>query len=183
LTRSSPRPTGSTARSPRWTLATVQPRIGGIDLNRPRVRAALAAALALAVAPAGFTAAQFTAQVRAMTGQTPDDYSTRQGAYDLRKLRGKQRVTKSGRTRRYHVPGQAARTIAALLTVRDKLIAPLIAGIRTPRRGRPPKNWTNIDRDYETLRLDMQTLCNDLGISLKPPAPSTTSCRSRLASH
>ncbi len=145
-------------------------RIGGLDLNRPRVRAALAAALALAIAPAGFTVAQFTAQVRAMTGQTPDGYSTRQGAYDLRKLRGKQLVIKPGRTRRYHVPGNAARVITALLTVRDKIIAPLITGIRTPRRGRPPKNWTQIDRDYETIRLDMQTLFNDLGISLKPAA-------------
>jgi hypothetical protein len=43
----------------------------------------------LAIAPAGFTVAQFTAQVLAMTGQTPDAYSTRQGAADLRKLRGK----------------------------------------------------------------------------------------------
>jgi hypothetical protein len=139
-------------------------RIGGIDTNIPRVRATLAAVLALAVAPQGFTVAQFTAQVRAMTGQTQDGYSTRQGAYDMRKLRGKQLVAKPGRTRRYHVPGDAARTIAALLTVRDKVIAPLIAGIRTPRRGRPPKNWTNIDRDYETLRLHMKTLFNDLGI-------------------
>jgi hypothetical protein len=46
-------------------------RIGGLDMNLPRVRAALAAALALAVAPQGFTVAQFTAQVRAMSGQTP----------------------------------------------------------------------------------------------------------------
>ncbi|MGB0096286.1 MAG: hypothetical protein WBP81_27575 [Solirubrobacteraceae bacterium] len=145
-------------------------RIGSIDMNIPRVRAGLAAALAVAVAPAGFTVAQFTAQVRAMTGQTPDAYSTRQGTYDLRKLRGKQLLTKPGRTRRYHMPGDAARTITALLTVRDKVIAPLIAGIRTPRRGRPPKNWTNIDRDYETLHLDMQTLLNDLGISTKTAA-------------
>ncbi len=152
-------------------------RIGGIDMNIPRVRAALAAALALAVAPAGFTVAQFTAQVRAMTGQAPEDYSVRQGAYDLRKLRGKRLVLKPGRTRRYQVPGVAARTIAALLTVRDKVIAPLIAGIRTPRRGRPPKNWTNIDRDYETLRRDMQTLFNDLAISTKATTLSTTSCR------
>jgi hypothetical protein len=156
-------------------------RVPGIDLNRPRVRAALAAALALAVAPAGFTVAQFTAQVRAMTGQTADDYTIRQGAYDLRKLRGKQLLTKPGRTRRYHVPGDAARTIAALLTLRDNVIAPLIAGVRTPRRGRPPKTWTNIDRDYETLRRDMQTLFNDLGISTKATARSTTNCRSRVA--
>src|SRR5450755_2823743 len=152
-------------------------RIGAIDLNRPRVRAALAAALALAVAPTGFRVAHFTAQVRAITGQTPEDYSVRQGAYDLRKLRGKQLVIKPGRTRRYHLPEVAARTIAALLTVRDKVIAPLIAGIRTPRQGRPPKNWTTIDRDYETLRRDMKTLFNDLAISTKASRLSTTNCR------
>jgi hypothetical protein len=161
------------------TLAAT--RVGGIDLNRPRVRHALAAALALAVAPAGFTVAEFTAKVRAMTGQAPEDYSVRQAAYDLRKLRGKQLLTKPRRTRRYHVPEAAARTITALLSLRDKVIAPLIAGIRTPRQGRPPKNWTTIDHDYETLRRNMQTLLNDLGITTKATATSTTICRSRPA--
>ena len=142
-----------------------QTRIGGIDLNLPRARAALAAALALAVAPQGFTVAQFTTQVHAITGQSPDRYSTRQAAYDLRKLRGKQLITKPGRTRRYYVPGDAARTIAALLTIRDKVIAPLIAGIRTPRQGRPPKHWTDIDCDYETLRRGMKALFGHLGIT------------------
>ena len=156
-------------------------RTGGLDMNRPRVRAALAAALSLAVAPAGFTVAQFTAKVRAMTGQAPEDYSVRQAAYDLRKIRGKQLVTKPRRTRRYHIPEAAARTITALLTLRDKVIAPLIAGIRTPRQGRPPSNWTNIDRDYETLRRNIQTLLNDLGITTKATAGSTTICRSRPA--
>jgi hypothetical protein len=116
-----------------------------------------------------------------MTGQTPEDYSVRQGAYDLRKLRGKQLAIKPGRTRRYHVPETAARTIIALLTIRDKVIAPLAAGIRTTRQGRPPKNWTTIDRDYETLRRNMQTLLNHLGIATKATARSTTICRSRPA--
>ena len=158
-------------------------RTGGLDMNLPRVRAALAAALAFAVAPAGFTVAEFTTKVREMTGQTPEDYSVRQGAYDLRKLRGKQLVLKPGRTRRYHVPELAARTISALLTLRDKVIAPLVAGIRTPRRGSPPKNWTTIDRDYETLRRHMKTLLTDLGIATKATAASTTNCRSQPATH
>ena len=38
-------------------------RTGGIDLNKPRIRAALSAALALAAAPHGFTVAEFTAKV------------------------------------------------------------------------------------------------------------------------
>ena len=116
-----------------------------------------------------------------MTGQTPEDYTVRQGAYDLRKIRGKQLVIKPGRTRRYQVPEIAARTITALLTLRDKVIAPLAAGIRTPRRGRPPTRWTTIDRDYENLRRGMLTLLNDLAITTKATARSTTICRSRPA--
>ena len=64
----------------------------------------------------------------------------------------------------------AARTIAALLTIRDQVIAPLLAGIRTPRRGRPPATWTRIDRDYEALRVDMHTLFQDLGLTTAPAA-------------
>jgi hypothetical protein len=97
-------------------------RTAGIDLNKPRIRAALSAALALAPAPGGFTAAEHAARVRQITGQ--DGYTTRQAGYDLRKLRSKQLIEKPARTRRYHVPPQAARTIAALLTLRDHVIAP-----------------------------------------------------------
>ncbi|GEM_PF-1435896 len=67
-------------------------RVGGIDVNKPRIRAALAAVLALAASPDGFTVAGMTAKVHAMTGQTHATYNTRQAAYDLRKLRGKQLV-------------------------------------------------------------------------------------------
>ena len=84
-----------------------------------------------------------------MTGTFDADYTIRQAAYDLRKLRGKQLVDKPGRTRRYHVPPLAARTGAALLTLRDQVIAPILAGIRSPRMGRKPKAWNSIDRDYE----------------------------------
>ena len=97
-------------------------RIAGVDLNKPRIRAALSAALALAPAPGGFTVAQHAARVRQITGQ--DGYTTRQAAYDLRKLRGKHLISKPGRARRYHVPADSARTIAALLALRDHIIAP-----------------------------------------------------------
>ncbi len=138
-------------------------RTGGIDLNKPRIRAALAAALALTPAPHGFTVAEHAARVRAMTGQA--GYTIRQSAYDLRKFRAKNLITKPGRTRRYHVPPQAARAIAALLALRDQVIGPILAGVRSPRMGRKPAAWTRVDRDYETLRIDMQTLFHDLGIT------------------
>jgi hypothetical protein len=62
-------------------------RIGGIDLNKARRRAALAALVALAAAPEGFTVAELTERVHSMTGQTDADYSIRQAAYDIRKFR------------------------------------------------------------------------------------------------
>ncbi|HEV2374372.1 MAG TPA: hypothetical protein VGS19_19710, partial [Streptosporangiaceae bacterium] len=138
-------------------------RVGGIDLNKPRIRAALAAALALAPAPHGFTVAEHAAKVSTMTGHS--GYTIRQAAYDLRKLRGKNLAVKPGRTRRYHIPPGAARTIAGLLALRDHIIAPILADVRSPRRGRKPAVWTRIDRDYETLRIGMQTLFHDLGIT------------------
>jgi hypothetical protein len=138
-------------------------RTGGIDLNKPRIRAALAAALALAAAPHGFTVAEHAAKARLLDRHT--DYTIRQAAYDLRKLRGKGLAVKPGRTRRYHIPPEQARTIAALLALRDQVIAPILAGVRSPRRGRKPAHWTPIDRDYETLRTAMHALFDDLGIT------------------
>jgi len=42
--------------------------------------------------------------------------------------------------------------------------------LRSPRRGRKPAHWTRIDRDYETLRIGMQTLFHDLGIATQDAA-------------
>ena len=105
-------------------------RTGGIDLNRPRMRAALAAS-------SGFSVADFAARVQARTGQK--SCAIHQVAYDLRKLRGKDLAVKPGTSRRYHIPADAARTITALLTLRDHVIAPILAGVRTSWRGRKPR--------------------------------------------
>ena len=138
-------------------------RTGGIDLNKPRSRAALAAALALAIAPGGFTVAEFAAKVRAMTGQA--GYTIRNAAYDLRKLRGKHLAGKPGRSRRYFISPAAARIISALLTLREDVIAPLLAGVADPRIRRTPRHWTDIDRHYQALRLEMMALFAGIGIA------------------
>jgi hypothetical protein len=140
-------------------------RIGGIDLNQPRIRAALAAVLALAPTPGGFTVAQLAAKVQQQTGQTDRDYTTRQAAYDLKKLRGKHLVVKAATSRRYHTSPEALRTITALLVLRDQVIAPILAGVRVPRLGRKPATWTRTDQHYETLRIEMKALFSDLGIA------------------
>ena len=132
-------------------------RVGGIDLTKPRIRTALS------TAPGGFTVTDLAARAHTITGNT--DYTTRHAADDLRKLRGKELITKLSRSHRYQVPPPAARTLTALLTLREQVIAPILAGVRSPWVGRKPATWTRVDRDYETLRINMQTLFHDLGIT------------------
>jgi hypothetical protein len=140
-------------------------RVGGVDMNRSRTRTALAAVLALANSPTGFTVAELTTKARAMTGQTSSDYTVRQAAYDLKKLRGKDLITKLARTHRYQAQPSALRAIAALFILRDYVIAPILAGVRSPRLGRKPATWTPADRHYEQLRIRMQPLFHELGIA------------------
>jgi hypothetical protein len=140
-------------------------RVGGIDLGKARTRTALAGVAALAAAPDGFSVADLAAKVNAISPRT--GYTVRQAAYDLRKLRGHELVTKPGRSRRYHVPPRAARTITGLLVLRQHVIAPILAGLRSPRRGRRPAHWTAVDRDYDSIRTQMQNLFDDLAITTR----------------
>lgn len=138
-------------------------RIGGINLDKPRTRHVLAAIVALAAAPQGFTLAELAAKVHTITGH--DNYTTRQAAYDIRKLRAHDLITRIGRTRRYQVPPIPLRSIVAILALRDNIISPIIAGVRVPRRGRRPATWTVIDQDYEHLRQGMHTLFDHLALN------------------
>ena len=72
---------------------------------------------------------------------------------------------KPGRTRRYLISPGAARIISALLTLRDQVIAPLLAGVADPRIRRTPRHWTDIDRHYQALRLEMMALFAGIGIA------------------
>jgi hypothetical protein len=138
-------------------------RLGGIDINRPRARAALSAALSLAACPAGFTAADFTAKVQAITGDT--GYTARQGAYDIRKLRAKNLITRQGSSRRYHLPPQAVRTIAGVVILRDQVLIPCLAGIRAADITPPPASPSPADQHYQKLRGQMRALLHDCGLA------------------
>ena len=74
-------------------------------------------------------------------------------------------MVKPGRSRRYHIPTDAIRTIVAITTLRDQVLEPLLAGVRSQQPRPHPTSWTAVEHDYETLRLDMETLFDDLGIA------------------
>jgi len=140
-------------------------RVGGIDVNKPRTRAVLTAALSLACSPAGFTARQFAATVQSVGSPTDPNYDARRAAYDLKKLRGKNLLSKLDGSRRYSIAPEAIRTIGALVILREKVLRPILAGVGKPKMGRKPKNWSPMDKHYEAIRQDMFILFRDLRIA------------------
>ena len=138
-------------------------RVGGIDVNRPRMRCVIQAVLALACYSGGFTVAQLAQQVRRFCPE--QEYGSRQAAYDLKKLRGKHLVQRVEKTRRYEPVREGLRAMTALLVLRDKVLRPLLAAAQPLEPSRGAHHPAVIDRHYESIRTEMQGVFHQLGIS------------------
>ena len=139
-------------------------RVGGINLSQSRIRAVIEAVIALAPTPDGFTASTLAAKVRAILGVPENAYTPRQAAYDLKKLRGKAWVCKIDRSRRYEPTTAGLLAMTALVTLREKVIKPVLAGAAKPKRGPKPKHQSPIDALYQAIQLAMRNLFVALGI-------------------
>ena len=95
--------------------------VGGIDLNKARIRHVVEALIALSPLPNGFTASDVAARVRALSKQSQSEYGPRHAAHDLKKLRGKQIVRRIGHTRRYEPLPTGLRAMTALLVLQTRL--------------------------------------------------------------
>ena len=140
-------------------------RVGGVDLNKPRMRRTAEALLALSASPAGFTTSDLVRQVYAMTGQPESEYGARRAAYDIKKLRAKAMVSKSGKSRRYETLPEGLRSLTALLVLREKIIRPLLAASGQPPPASKPLHPTPLHHHYESLRAGMRGLFKELGLA------------------
>jgi len=122
----------------------------------------MAGVLALALSPQGFSASQVAAKVRQSLSI---DYQPRQAAYDLKKLRGKGWVSRFGGARRYQATPQGLQAMAALVTLLDKVIKPLLAGTGKTEATRQPDREATLDRHYEAIQREMRGLFETLGIA------------------
>src|SRR6266403_1795016 len=139
--------------------------VGGIDLNKARMRAVLEALIALSASPNGFTASHVAARVCARTKQSPSQYGPRHAAYALKKLRGKDLVRRIGHTRRYEPLPTGLRAMTALLVLRDKAIKPLLAAAQPLRPRRRPHNPKPIDLHYAAIQIAMRGVFHELGLA------------------
>ena len=140
-------------------------KVGGIDLNKSRMRWVIEAVIALSPSPGGFTASELASQVRALSKQSESDYGPRRAAYDLKKLRGKKIVRRIGQTRRYESMTKGLRAMAALVVLRNKAIKPLLAGMQEQRPARGAQNPSGLDTHYDTIRIAMRGVFQELGLA------------------
>lgn len=141
-------------------------RTTGIHMGKPRLRAVMAAVIALAPTPQGFTVSQLVREVRAILGLEENQYLPRHASYDLKKLRGNHWVHKIGHSRRYQPDPQGLMNMTALLTLRDRVIKPVLAGAGQPNRGRKPNRPSALDIQYGKVQSEMHSLFNILGIDV-----------------
>ena len=140
-------------------------KVGGIDLNKTRMRWVIEAVIALSPSPGGFTASQLADQVRALGKQSASEYGARRAAYDLKKLRGKKIVRRIGKTRRYESLPKGLRAMAALVVLRDKAIQPLLAAAQELQPSRGAQNPRPLHAHYEAIRGAMRGVFRELGLA------------------
>jgi hypothetical protein len=136
--------------------------VGGIDLNKARMREVVEALIALSPSPNGFTASDVASRVRALSKQSPSQYGPRHAAYDLKKLRGKHIIRRIGHTRRYEPLPTGLRAMTALVVLRNKAIKPLLAAAQPLRPTRGAHNPKAIDAHYQAIQAAMKGLFHEL---------------------
>jgi hypothetical protein len=139
--------------------------VGGIDLNKARIRHVVEALIALSPLPNGFIASDVAARVRALSKQSQSEYGPRHAAYDLKKLRGKQIVRRIGHTRRYKPLPTGLRAMTALLVLRNKAIKPLLTAAQPLRPTRGAHHPKPIDAHYHAIRSAMKGVFHELGLA------------------
>jgi len=140
-------------------------RIGGVDINKPRARAAMEGVLALALAPQGFTASEHADKVCEIL-KRKTSYKPRQAAYDLKKLRAKGLIEKtSENSRRYRATVEGMRAMAAIIILREKVMKPLLLYHGRCKPGSKTAATAKIDAQYQVIQRQMQQLFKLLKLS------------------
>jgi hypothetical protein len=140
-------------------------RLAGLDLNKARNRAVVRGLVALSSAPEGFTVPELAEEVRQRLHCSPEEYSTRRAAYDLAKARGKGLSERVPGRSRYQCQPQQLRTLCAYVVLREEVLKPLLAGVKTDRLHDPPKQMAPLDRQYVLLHAHMNQTFELLGLA------------------
>jgi len=141
-------------------------RVAGVDLHQPRLRSVMHAIIALAPQPRGFTASQLANRVRQLADWEASSYLPRHAAYDLKKLRGKQWVSKIDKSRRYQPNTNGLKRMTALLTLYEQAFKPMLAAAETPMHQADSSQLSELDIQYVKVQTELQSLFALLGFAV-----------------
>lgn len=137
-------------------------RLAGIDVNKKRNVAAMQSVLALAIKPGGYKIGDVVSQMKSGFKKS---YSSRNAAYDLRKLRGKGLVEKIDRTTKYRTTKKGMETIIAILTLTQKTIPAVLSSINKEALSDNPEQLSNIDKNLITIWNGIKAIRQEYGIA------------------
>jgi len=100
-------------------------RLAGLDINKERNQAIMATVLALSIKPHGYTIVDVAIKMK----EKITDYTSRNAAYDIRKLIGKGLVKKQTGTRRYLTTQKGMQEIVAILAFMQKHLPCVLSAI------------------------------------------------------
>jgi|GEM_PF-160074 len=150
-----------------WSLPSKvgKTRVGGIDVNRPRMRAVMQGVIALSTHPRGFTASELAGKVKEILGPSITCYHSRQASYDLKKLRGKNLVQRIKHSRCYEVSPDGLKAMVGFSVLREKVLVPLLSGFVNRKAGQKPRNRSQVDMHYENIQKEMQNIFQIIGLA------------------
>ncbi|RSM51481.1 hypothetical protein DMB66_41695 [Actinoplanes sp. ATCC 53533] len=107
-------------------------RVPGLRLTDPRAHALLATLWQFRLQPAGFTNHDLKHHVAALLGHTPDQITTSQSSYDLRRLRVHGLITRIRGTHRYQVTDTGLHHALFLTRLHDRFLRTGLAELSDP---------------------------------------------------
>jgi hypothetical protein len=134
--------------------ATCQPtttdtgqRVSGLPLTHPRTQALLSALCVFRLQPNGFANRDFREHIAPLLGLQPDNMSTGQTSYDLRRLRHHDLIQRIPHTHRYQVTDTGIRHALFLTRVHQRILHAGLAELSNPDPATPSRLHT-ADRTY-----------------------------------
>jgi hypothetical protein len=139
--------------------ATCQPaitdtgtRVAGLRLTDPRAHALLSTLCLFRLQPAGFTNHDLRQHVATLLGRTPDQITTSQAGYDLRRLRVHGLITRIRGTHRYQVTDTGLHHALFLTHLHDRFLRTGLAELSDPD---PPTPLRAASRAYQNTLDDL----------------------------
>lgn len=144
-----------------------QSRLAGVDVNKRRNIAVMESVLSLAIKPNGYTANDVaTLMKKRLDKKQGTSYTSAKAAYDIRKLRGKELVVKTEKSRKYKTTKKGMETIISVLALTQKTIPTVLSSINKEVISENPEAMQTIDKHYMNIRNEIKGIYQQYGIKM-----------------